>query len=886
MLCVHGCVEVRVLVALLVEPPDDALPERLRASGFAVVSTDDAASLPDDIRPDVLVLGSTLSPPQRASMRARFGRVPQIDDDGDIPRVHRDLVDLAARTLSPLQLSDAVVDLRARTVIRRGEALVLTERETALLAWLRSLDGTTGTRAQLLMYVWGFHPDNVTRTVDVTIARTRDKIEADAGHPEHLVTVRGKGYRLLLPHPDGLVARGRIRTELQSALVPGAQVTLVGPGGVGKTVLARSLVAERSTALWCDLVAVTPGGVAPALARLLRVPVSTASDNLGAALERGAIDLVVLDNAEHVQEETAALVAILAAQAPSVAILVTSRLPLHIDGEQPIELPPLGAEDATLLFRERSPIAQYGSAEPEVLQEIVELLDGLPLAIELAAARSRLISPTAMVQRLRDSVAWLRDRSAPAHHGSLLTAIRWSWELLDAAQQRTLAELSVFAGGADLPALEAVLSPVDDLLETIDALHEHGLLRIEEDRLQMWVGVAEFAREQLEESGTHEPTRARHQRYFADLSLRMDRAAYTDEGWPALATLKRERANLVAALDGPEDLGGDIVRGLFHDWEWDAAPANELSAAKRALTRSVSAPQRARLLQAIAWSHLHSGDLPGARQFEEALEDVTPQLEPTAQGWSWYYLSEFAFRRGNAQAGERFATRAWEVADEAVRARLVMSKADMIRFRGETERALEMYDERRPALSAMGDCPLLLSLDTRIATATREARRHERSLAVYRTVIERCETHDIPGTLAISKGAVGNNLVALGRAEEAMPHIEESLAYWTTVGMPLLECVSYAARCRALLQLERTREALDDALISVDLAKQSTPPQMQVSAMKTLTRCWLTLGEHAEARAVLVTARQLVEAYGLKGQINFLDTLEAEADALEKADTP
>ena len=282
-------------------------------------------------------------------------------------------------------------------------------------------------------------------------------------------------------------------------------VTLSGPGGVGKTRLALHVAAELKSVFRDGIVFVSlasirdPALVAPAIARALslgedfaRSPETGVSDAL-----RSRHLLLVLDNFEHLPD-AAPLVTHLLVRCPRLVALVTSRTPLRVDGERDLPVPPLGVPDperladsenlaevaAVQLFVERArevdPTFTLTPTNSAAVAAICLRLDGLPLAIELAAARSRLLPPAALLTRLAHRLPLLIGgrRDAPARHQTMRSAIAWSHELLSPEEQSLFRFLAIFAGGCSLEAAETVCGPLcnESVVNGISALIEHGLL--------------------------------------------------------------------------------------------------------------------------------------------------------------------------------------------------------------------------------------------------------------------------------------------------------------------------------------------------------------------------------------------------------------------------
>ena len=283
--------------------------------------------------------------------------------------------------------------------------------------------------------------------------------------------------------------------------------------------------------------------------------------------------LLVLDNVEHLVE-AAPLIGELLGAAPGLKVLATSRTPLRLRAEREYPVPPLGLprrmplppleelsqSEAVRLFIERAQAVKPDFAlDDETAPAVAEIcwrLDGLPLAIELAAARVRLLPPQALLARLEQRLPLLTGgpRDAPARHRTLRDTIAWSYDLLDAEEQRLFRRLAVFVGGCTLEAAEAVTTPDGqrDVFGGVERLCEHSLLRQaegpgSEPRFVMLETVREFGLEQLAASGEDVVTRNAHAAYFATLGDQAERNLILRPG-PFVAVLEADADNLRAAL--------------------------------------------------------------------------------------------------------------------------------------------------------------------------------------------------------------------------------------------------------------------------------------------------------------------------------------------------
>ncbi|HEX3814550.1 MAG TPA: BTAD domain-containing putative transcriptional regulator [Mycobacteriales bacterium] len=355
----------------------------------------------------------------------------------------------------------------------------------------------------------------------------RDRLGVDPGGPLQRV------HRELLAQDSpvrsgvrfdatSLVGRDRDVARLRVLLGNSRVVSIVGPGGLGKTRLAHVLAREATQPVvhFVELVGVTAdddvvGEVGSALgvrdsvsSRRVLTPQQRADIRGQIAQRLGqAPSLLVLDNCEQIVGAVAGLVAALVSTCPDLRVLTTTRAPLAIAAEHVYLLDELDAADGARLFRERATAARPGLLlDDTVVRKIVVRLDGLPLAIELAAAKARVMAVEEIDRRLTDRFALLRggDRSAPDRHQTLLAVIDWSWNLLDQTERRALRRLALFNDGFTLDAADEVLGE-GGALDPVQGLVDQSLLSLQDTtagvRYRMLETVREFGRMQLIDAG-------------------------------------------------------------------------------------------------------------------------------------------------------------------------------------------------------------------------------------------------------------------------------------------------------------------------------------------------------------------------------------------------
>lgn len=523
-----------------------ALRNRTDAAA-AVLATDPAAAA--DLARGALALGTGLVDPG--------------DLDGALADVRRD----AARTL---RTARRVLAQASSRVGAHEEALPLLEEsvtdrpedEGVLADLLHSLAAVRGSAAALERY--GRYRSGL-----------RDRLGTDPG-PE-LQRVHQELLSLEAPVRDGLhyeattlVGRGDDIRRLRAAMVASRVVSVVGAGGLGKTRLAHVLghTAVQPVVHFVELVGVTSGddlvgevgsalGVRDSVSgRRTLTPEQRADVRARIAQHLDQVpSLLILDNCEHIVDAVADLVAFLVATTRELRVLTTTRAPLAIAAERVYPLGELGAEDAAELFTQRAVAARpdvvLAGAE-QVVAEIVERLDGLPLAIELAAAKVRVMSVADIARRLENRFALLRggDRSAPDRHQTLLAVIDWSWNLLAERERRALRWLSVFHDGFTLEAAEAILGP--DALAAVQDLADQSLLSVVEGesglRYRLLETVREFGRMQLVDAGEDGEASAAHRAWAVGYTSRYAAALAGPEQFDAVDAIRAEENNLADVL--------------------------------------------------------------------------------------------------------------------------------------------------------------------------------------------------------------------------------------------------------------------------------------------------------------------------------------------------
>jgi predicted ATPase/DNA-binding CsgD family transcriptional regulator len=620
------------------------------------------------------------------------------------------------------------------------------------------------------------------------------------------------------------VGRSRELAELEESFGSARLVTLVGPGGCGKTRLALEFAARRRAVSpdlhFVDLTPIMDAALVPvSIATVLGVR-EVAGEALQNRLARRIGDrevVLVLDNLEQLPAAGSVIADLLAAS-PGLCVLATSRAPLRIRGEReyplaPLQLPDpveLGSLDdlaeveAVRLFVERTravdPAFALTTDNAVAVAGICARLDGLPLAIELAAARTRLFTPTALLARLDRRLPVLTEGpvDAPIRQRTLRSTIGWSFNLLSERDQRVFASLGVFAGGFALAAVESVVvDPADpngglDVLTSLAHLVEQNVLTVAADadgepRFRMLETIREFAWDQLPEQDKVR-LRDRHLAYFVALAERAEPQLRGPDQAAWLRRLTAERADIRAALAWAQEadqyesmlrLAAALKRRFWHDagglgeglrWlEASLAVAGDAPAALR-----VKAQQRA------AWIVWEMGDVDRSEELFEASLAAADDDDHPSRFEALIGLSHRALRTGDPEldaAAERMAEAIEHARRDGAPGALVeplivagwlaQARRDLAQARAQFEEALDMA---RAAGDVWGAASALTQRGA-LALAAGEHSLAEASLA--EAVQLSIESGDRGVVFAHAIGALAQALTAQGKLEAARSRLRE-----------------------------------------------------------------------------------------------------------------
>jgi len=581
---------------------------------------------------------------------------------------------------------------------------------------------------ELLVDELGVDPGPTLRDLEVQILQQSRALDPVGGRPAVLAGPVGNIPAL----SSSLVGREAEVSAVNELLRDRRLVTVVGPAGVGKTRLAIEVARGLAP----------PGGVW--LVRLDGVDATasiprTVAETLRLAggeqmlVERfaGAETILVLDNCEHVVGGVAELTSELLDATTQLRVLATSQVRLDLDGEVVYPLEPLPMADSIALFASRAAESRRQFVLDEEtaasVEEVCLSLDGLPLAIELAAARVRSLSVQDIARRLDDRFALLQDPTSrrPERRRALAAAIGWSYELLFPDEQRGLWALSCFAGGAPLDAAERVLAalgvPEESVVDVIDRLADRSLVSVEVSpeegavRYRLLDSIRDFALDRLRESGVLDDARAAHAAWLAGAADRCDATVRGPDQPDCLSVIRAEHANIDAALSWSAQhdpqLGVRIATGF--GWAWvvhgdGVAGATRIRAALGAAGSLITPRERARGLLLTGWLETSAGNLDQADADLSDAMGVAGQLgDEQLRADAQRHQAFLRIQQGRPRDAFELATASltvyrplgldWEVATSLVLAAYASS------LLGDTASASEAGNEATQMLTPSGD---------------------------------------------------------------------------------------------------------------------------------------------------------------------------------------
>ncbi|MGH2448431.1 MAG: tetratricopeptide repeat protein [Chloroflexota bacterium] len=649
-----------------------------------------------------------------------------------------------------------------------------------------------------------------------------------------------------LPRPlTSFTSREGEMAEVRRLVMANRLVTLTGPGGVGKTRLAIEVGADVA-GLYPDGVWMLPvapvssaAGISLSLAALLKVPESEGSTVQQALAQslRHRTCLIILDNCEHLIEACESLCQYLLTSCPRIHIMCTSRETLSIAGEVVFTVPPLAlpAEDghpdvaklldrgAVSLFvdraRYRRPDFVLDASNAVAVVQICRQLDGLPLAIELAAARVSVMSPAQIAERLGSSLALLAGggRTSEPRHRTVRAALDWSYQLLDAEEQELFARLAVFVSGWSLEAVEAV-GVQADVSDVLSRLVDKSLVVAQPAagsvRFRLLEPIRRYAQERLDESGKRTEAELHHIEFYLSLA---------------------ERAE-------PELVGTNQV-------EWVDRLAQEHSNFRAALRRSI----RGGLTE-------HEARLAGAL-------------------WRfWFtrgYLSEGLYWLDDAL--ERSAD-----SKSAGRAKVLFGAGVLASYRGDHQRSRRIFEESLALAELRGNKSDMAGAFNSLGNVAYDLRDYDRAAGLFSQSLlirrELGESHGIGAAL----NNLGNVALSRGEPDRAAAYFEESLAIWRDRNDPMDTALSLGNLGTAERNRGRFNEAVPLFLESLDILESMGNEVAVIDCIEELAGILSASGSPARAVLLLAATAAARDRYGAPLSPNDLETRKSNLDSARR----
>ena len=615
-----------------------------------------------------------------------------------------------------------------------------------------------------------------------------------------------------VPEPlTEIVGREQDLQEIEAHLLSTRLVTLLGPGGIGKTRLsieiARNLAQDFAGGAWfVDFTPLEDPDLVPQhVEHELRIherPGFTASEDLVAALS-GEPVLVVFDNCEHLIDACADLADRLLKSCANLRILATSREPLGLVGEVAWRVPSLSVPepkrvrqlvdhftaglmqyDAVRLFMARAQAAHPGFVltmdNASAIIDICRRLDGIALALELAAARLKVLSVQEIAERLNDRFKLLTggSRGAPTRQTTLRAALEWSYDLLSEPERLMLRRVSIFAGPFTLAAAEQITEgdgiAEGESLDLVSKLVDKSLVRAETGsdgkvRYSVLESTREFARELLVESGEQETIAERHASYYVDLARRLRTKLFGPEEFEALETLGRSYDNFRAALHwSTETKRGPIAMTLVEMLRFYWSSGDRLNEARAWIQRALDCddektPQRVVVLQAASNYATLTGDLDTSRQYVETGVAI-----------------------------------AREIGDQRALAEIMRNMASVCSEQQRHDESLEWIEQALALDRELGAHEGIIRSLTASGLVYLDAGRTETAKSFFAEAIATCEREGVENLKGWNCSNMGDALVAEGKAGEAVPWYRQGLERLVKFGGSMGTCEGVRGLCLAI----------------------------------------------------------------------------------------
>ena len=723
------------------------------------------------------------------------------------------------------------------------------------------------------------------------------------------------------PEPNLFVGRADETERLVAALKgPARLVTITGAGGVGKTRLARRLgnllLDAMPGGVWFNDLSDARGAEDVVSITAVNVDHDGVADPMSVArtLRLRGRCLVVMDNFEQILDAAPGTLGRWMEQCPQARFLVTSRERLKLGGETVVDIEPLSVEEAVELFVERArdlhPSYRPGVIEQAEVRTLCASLDGLPLAVELAAARIRTMKPGQMLRRLEERLDLLQDRGARPRRATLRGAIDWSWQLLEGWEKLALAQLSTFRGGLTVAAAERVLDltafpDAPWALFVLESLLDKSMLRTlsgtdDDPRFGMYLSLQVYASEKLALSGAvldprtgdsltgPEALRAveeRHGRWFAECGVEdfLDTVLPGQHLW--------ERDNLLAAAEraverGDPEVAAAAARSACKIFMRRGPLASGTRLARAVLEMDGHAPaQRLELLSDEAFLLRAAGHLDDAAVLlDEGIRLARTLQVPSREAALLGELGAVLRVQGQLGRSRKVYTRACELAKEddnrKLLGRLIAFRGDLDRMQGRWDTALRHYGQAMAIAEQVGDRRWEAMTLTNLANLQMARGFYDEARINYIHVHELTQEMGDRRFEGVALNNLGNLARELGDHARAKERFDRSLVILRQIGDTYQQSIAEGNLGLCFLALEdltAARRHLEDAIIT---ARDIGAARIEGAFLGPLAQAALQEGERDRARGLLVRAESLLRRVGDETELAKCLCIRAQAELM------
>jgi predicted ATPase/DNA-binding SARP family transcriptional activator len=719
---------------------------------------------------------------------------------------------------------------------------------------------------------------------------------------------------------SSFVGRESDLAALADAVKSHRLVTLVGPGGTGKTTTALELVRRVAPAGGAIFVALAPlddrDSIARALARAIGLPESEqtgfanespGADRLDRVLAALATSLttLVIDNCEHVIDAAADVVHRLLVDCPAVRVVATSRASLGVPGENVYPLPPLPNDDALELFiaraHDHAAGAAVDTADTDTLRALCDRLDRLPLAIELAAARLRWMTVPELIDRLDDRFTLLSAglRTVEPRQQTLRAVVDWSHDLLDPLEQVVFRRLGVFVGGAAAAAVEFVadqpdaMSVLDRLLDKSLVLAEHTPVGMRYSMLQT---LQDYASERLAESGEREHVVDRHAHFYAGMVGGALKGLVGHDQAQWLATIGRERQNIDAARESAiAEQDAQLALELITPMGWYFYMTGELEPGADAFAEALACPGptdpglRALALSLYGWLMSNGPNVERAVAFtSEAMAEIDRVDDPWARGMIanlhviTMLFAGFVERVRDALPSlERIAA---ESDDRWVSAVTKVVRGEVEQYVGDIMVAEQLMLEAADDFERVGDRFAYAITITEAAEVAEMFGQYDRAVDLLERGVELADEVGFSGHPLAMRARLANVEILRGNLDVAEAHHQLVADDPVAASVPWLQAMSLMGRAAIARRRDQFELAEHVLARAWELPRSKTQPHMRTLLL--VARGYLADQIGDGDRALELQAEALRAAAGLGAPRNVAYALEGCAGALALADNP